>query len=223
MPPSWLAWGFPHGCENGCAELQQKNFKRRISRCRSFGDKMTKDEDPLSSYPDWVQEKFQSDWLIFKEMIEESDRVTAVIGGATVDEALGAAIKSRLQDCPETDWLLIPSNPLGSFGARIALAHAMRITGPKIHQDLLWIKDIRNAFAHMALIRDSRKRLSNLNFKTQKINDICNNLWCAKETLSKKKTLPTDAKTRFVITALHIKGQLWNETCEVVPKSRTTD
>lgn len=78
----------------------------------------------LEGYFQEDQDNLQGDWLVFQQLIHEPDRITAIVGGAHVDEALGAAVRSRLEVGEETDWLLSSSGPLGPFGARIAAARA---------------------------------------------------------------------------------------------------
>src|SRR6266496_3565496 len=91
---------------------------------------------------------------------EPSDRATAIIGGAMIDEILGIALRSRMrEDVPGTgeggtEFLMGRNGPLGAHGVRIRMAFAIGIVSEDSYGQLLVLNDIRNAFAHTLLSHD---------------------------------------------------------------------
>jgi len=95
----------------------------------------------------------------FDEALEEfhagSDRVTAIMGTAMVEEALRRAIASALHDDRETSALFHEEgSPFGSFRARIMAGRALGLYDQKTADDLNIVRDVRNQFAHALLKLD---------------------------------------------------------------------
>jgi DNA-binding MltR family transcriptional regulator len=78
------------------------------------------------------------------------------------------------------------TQPLGSFSARIKLAHYLNIISQQVRRDLDTIRDIRNDFARKLEFED---------FKTQSIKDRCMNL--QHDLLEENQ----DPRERFINTA----------------------
>jgi hypothetical protein len=82
------------------------------------------------------------------ELLNESDRVAVIIGGARLDLALEQLLVSFLAPSPKDDDLFEVDRPLGSFGAKIDLAHRLRLIPTVWARSLHLIRKLRNAFAH---------------------------------------------------------------------------
>ena len=83
--------------------------------------------------------------------VSTSDRATAVLFGAFVDDHLGRLLRSIMRADLNSDdarRLFDPEGPFGSFSSRILGAYALKLIGPTTRADLDLIRLIRNAFAH---------------------------------------------------------------------------
>ena len=105
-----------------------------------------------------------------REMLEGTDRSSALLGAALVDTTLRHAIRSRFVAMDEAGYrtlFLEPTAPLSSFAARIKLGRAIGIYGPHYNGMLDTIRRVRNAFAHSVIP---------LEFSHEAISDECRNL-----------------------------------------------
>jgi hypothetical protein len=76
---------------------------------------------------------------------------TVLIVTSILDYDLERCIGCRFRDVDkETEKRLFRGTnaPLGSFSAKIDIAHALDITSDRVHRELHRIRDVRNAFAH---------------------------------------------------------------------------
>jgi DNA-binding MltR family transcriptional regulator len=86
---------------------------------------------------------------VFKELDEESDRGTALLGAEFLNAVLEALLRAHLvDDKKKIDSLLRVDGPLGTFSARIKTSYCLGLIGPKMYRDLERIREVRNAFAH---------------------------------------------------------------------------
>jgi hypothetical protein len=103
-----------------------------------------------------------------KEIEEGSERASAIVAGAFVDEHLTHAIKARLAS---NDGIIKEmfrsSGPLGSFSSRIHLGFLLHLYSEPAWKELDTIKKIRNEFAH---------RLDTRSFAVERVRDLANNL-----------------------------------------------
>lgn len=107
----------------------------------------------------------------------ESDRGTALIAVAWVDDALEACLRAFFRDKKNggngdrhrriVDALLQPDGPLGSFASRIKLAYLLGIITVSLYSDLEIMRKIRNSFAHGR---------QTVRFSDQSIKDRCRSL-----------------------------------------------
>jgi len=89
---------------------------------------------------------------ISAELHGESDRASAIVGSAVLDDLLGETIKAYLDIGDDAYHELLsgdnPSAPLSSFGSRIISAYGIGIIDKYERDALKKIKRIRNRFAH---------------------------------------------------------------------------
>ena len=83
------------------------------------------------------------------QMLEERGRGAVLVGVARVDAALERLLQAVLLPVSgPTDTLFKPDRPLGSFGARISLAHRLGLIETPVERALHTLRRVRNAFAH---------------------------------------------------------------------------
>jgi hypothetical protein len=82
------------------------------------------------------------------QMLEERGRGAVLVGVARVDTALEHLLQAVMGPGPvKGDGLFLPERPLGSLGAKAALASRLGLIDPAVAQALAVL---RNAFAHSA-------------------------------------------------------------------------
>jgi len=94
--------------------------------------------------------------LITDELLEflngltkESDRALVILGAARLDFGLECLLKSVMHHHPNgNDNLFDADRPLGTFSAKIALAHRLGLIDHDFERALQLIRKIRNKFAH---------------------------------------------------------------------------
>jgi DNA-binding MltR family transcriptional regulator len=77
---------------------------------------------------------------------KESDRACAVLGAALLDSRLESLYRRRLQG--DVSELVSFNGPVGTFSARIRLAHGLSWISDDVRHDLDVVRSIRNDFAH---------------------------------------------------------------------------
>jgi len=83
------------------------------------------------------------------QMLEERGRGAVLVGAARVDAALERLLQAVLLPSPgRSDSLFQADRPLGSFGARISLAHRLGLIETPVERALHTLRRVRNAFAH---------------------------------------------------------------------------
>ena len=84
------------------------------------------------------------------ELHSESDRGCALVGGAMVDDALGALLRAFFinHETVTQNLLTLPGAPLSTFSSRIQAARALGLISEEIHRDLHLVRRIRNTAAH---------------------------------------------------------------------------
>jgi len=89
------------------------------------------------------------------QVADIDDRARVIFASALLEQSLRTAIYSHLPELKPTDADEIfegESGPLSTFSARIKMAHALGVFGPKSKKDLERIKAIRNTFAHSRVV-----------------------------------------------------------------------
>jgi hypothetical protein len=88
--------------------------------------------------------------LLNKEFDGTSDRSCVIVAAAIIDHLLTETLRSFLVPSPNTQDSLIdgPNAPLGTFGARIDMAHRLGFLGVQGARDIHLIRRMRNDQAH---------------------------------------------------------------------------
>ena len=85
------------------------------------------------------------------QMLEERGRGAVLVGVARVDAALEHLLQALLAPAPNRgDGLFLPDRPLGSLGAKVALARRLGLIDAPVERALSALRKLRNAFAHSA-------------------------------------------------------------------------
>jgi hypothetical protein len=109
-----------------------------------------------------------------EEEMKGSDRATAIVGGAFVDDHLTDSLKSNMvRNERLTEKMFSPGQIFGDFGAKIHFGYLIGIYSERAHDELTTIRRIRNEFAHQLELNS---------FERQGIRDRCQRL-----TLSQSK------------------------------------
>ena len=100
---------------------------------------------------------------------DKSDQALALLDATMVERMLERVILSRMTRLKRKQRMDLFEGmaPLSTFSAKIKMAHALAILGPKTVADIEIIKDIRNAFAHS---------FHSLTFNRKEIAAQCNKL-----------------------------------------------
>jgi murein L,D-transpeptidase YcbB/YkuD len=81
-------------------------------------------------------------------MRRERGRGAVLVGVARVDAALESLLKAALLPPSARESLFQTDRPLGSFGARIALARRLGLIESEVEHSLQALRKVRNDFAH---------------------------------------------------------------------------
>jgi hypothetical protein len=85
------------------------------------------------------------------QMLEERGRGAVLVGVARVDTALEHLLQAVMTPAPARgDGLFLPDRPLGSLGAKAALASRLGLIDAPVAQALAVLRKLRNSFAHSA-------------------------------------------------------------------------
>jgi hypothetical protein len=85
------------------------------------------------------------------QMLEERGRGAVLVGVARVDAALEHLLQAVMApSTTKNDGLFLPDRPLGSIGAKVALASRLGLIDPGVERALDALRKLRNAFAHSA-------------------------------------------------------------------------
>jgi hypothetical protein len=85
------------------------------------------------------------------QMLEERGRGAVLVGVARVDTALEHLLQAVMAPASgKGDGLFLPDRPLGSLGAKVALASRLGLIDLAVERALNALRKLRNAFAHSA-------------------------------------------------------------------------
>lgn len=87
--------------------------------------------------------------VLLDELVREGQRALVIAGSARIDIALEHLLKRAMRHHAGTsDSLFDNDRPLGTFAAKIALAHRLSLVSDQIEKALELVRRIRNDFAH---------------------------------------------------------------------------
>ena len=96
----------------------------------------------------WIEAAAEEARSVALGMLRERGRGAVLVGVARVDAALEAVLKAALAPPRGSETLFYTDRPLGSFGAKIALAARLGLIDSGVEQSLHNLRRVRNAFAH---------------------------------------------------------------------------
>jgi hypothetical protein len=143
---------------------------RKISPKKKPGDVMTgsKRPNPLSALSKLTRQvpTIEDNITLTQEINREhNDRGVAILIAANVENILQTAIETRIKiNDGEYNSLFGFDSPIGTFENKIRIAYALEIIGKGTRDNIIYIKAIRNAFAH------TQKPVT---FETKEIKDVC--------------------------------------------------
>jgi hypothetical protein len=98
--------------------------------------------------PGWIEAAAEGARTVALGMLRERGRGAVLVGVARVDAALEALLKAALLPATARESLFQTDRPLGSFGARIALARRLGLIESEVEHSLQALRKVRNDFAH---------------------------------------------------------------------------
>jgi hypothetical protein len=96
----------------------------------------------------WIETAAEEARSVALGMLRERGRGAVLVGVARVDAALEALLTAALAPPRGSETLFHTDRPLGSFGAKIALAARLSLIDAAVEQSLHSLRRVRNAFAH---------------------------------------------------------------------------
>lgn len=157
---------------------------------------------------DSAHAQFKEDIAYFNQVVEEvrrvSDRARAVLLGTELDRYLKKVLEIYfLPKTKKKAKLLEEGGPMGTFEARIEVAHRLGLIHPDWYHDLLIISEIRDKFAH---------GLAGMTLNQQPVCDLCFNLLGGKKWIEFKRKSDSNAvdnpQSRFVASGVMMLGHL---------------
>lgn len=146
-----------------------------------------------------------------EEFQKESDRSTAIMGAAFLDEHLKQLLTNFfIDDAKEVAHLLSSESPLGSFGARIRAVYCLGLISQEYFESLKIIKAIRNDFAH---------QLHGLTFDDKNIANECEKLKSLQPIKSKVTQTP---RQLFVTSTIFVLMDVSVRALTILDKRRRT-
>ncbi|AFY27452.1 hypothetical protein Cyagr_0251 [Cyanobium gracile PCC 6307] len=108
-------------------------------------------EVSMTSLPTPEAAAAQAARTIALQMLEERGRGAVLVGVARVDAALEHLLQALMAPATDKrDGLFLPDRPLGSLGAKVALARRLGLIDEPVERAISALRKLRNAFAHSA-------------------------------------------------------------------------
>lgn len=98
--------------------------------------------------PDFVK----SVHAFYDHLHSESERGSAIVGAALIDDALEELLKTFMVKSLEKEDELFNGSfaPLATLSAKITLSYRLGLISPKVHSSLTLVRKLRNDFAHVS-------------------------------------------------------------------------
>jgi len=118
------------------------------------------------------------------QMLEERGRGAVLVGVARVDAALEHLLQAVMTPATaKGDGLFLPERPLGSIGAKVALASRLGLIDGPVERALNVLRKLRNAFAHSAESASLSDAAHSSRFEEVYADARSNPLWAPLETV----------------------------------------
>ncbi len=87
---------------------------------------------------------------LHEELHGQSDRASVILLATSLEDAIEVRLKASMRELSKGDYdrLFTGHAPLATFSAKIDLAWALELYGPKTRRDLHLVRELRNACAH---------------------------------------------------------------------------
>lgn len=117
------------------------------------------------SFKNSYSESWNRLMLVAKEFEGATDRATAIVSGAFLDDCLAGLLHAYMVSDTGSDAAVFSGNgPLSTFSAKIVMAFRLGIISEDERSDLEKIRKIRNRFAHEVTLSS---------FEDQSTRDLC--------------------------------------------------
>ena len=144
---------------------------------------------------------------------KETDRGSAILGAAVLDEKLREILSHTLKDCKQAKSLLREGGAISSFSARLDLAISLGLIDNKEYETCNVVRKIRNKFAH--------EFDHDLSFTNQSVKDHCNNFAIEMDGLDKLGVHKENPRVKFIVVIAFLCVR-WLERETTVQKIPTT-
>jgi hypothetical protein len=126
------------------------------------------------------------------QMLEERGRGAVLVGVARVDAALEHLLQAVMTPAPaKGDGLFLPERPLGSLGAKVALARRLGLIDEPVERALNALRKLRNAFAHSTESASLADPAHSSRLDQVYVEARANSLWSPLETVLASQEPPT--------------------------------
>jgi DNA-binding MltR family transcriptional regulator len=131
--------------------------------------------------------------ILTKELLEESDRGAALVGGVYLDELMKRLFEAKMLDKKALrEKLLDYPGPLSTSAAQIDMAYSLGWIGSETYYDLTVVRKIRNTFAHGLKKKPITEKIT---FSHAAIKGLCESL-----KLPKSSQYQVEARDKFFFT-----------------------
>ncbi len=125
--------------------MSNASLRADCARCMEEG---LNESDQQTFLPDWLDTAAEEARSVALGMLRERGRGAVLVGVARLDTALEVLLRAALAPPRGSETLLHGDRPLGSFGAKIALAARLGLIDTAVEQSLHNLRRLRNGFAH---------------------------------------------------------------------------
>jgi hypothetical protein len=98
----------------------------------------------------------------FRQILGTNDRLVAIVMASALEHTLETLLEASMPK--GSDGLFEVNQPLQAFSSKIRLAYSLGLIGADIRQNLDYIREIRNAFAH---------HIGPITFATPEVKAVC--------------------------------------------------
>lgn len=159
----------------------------------SHENEMNKNQQvPFDAFDDEFLKWFP---IYYQRLMQESERGSAIVTAALMDNALKELLQAKLVPSPTKKDTLFDGfySPLGNFSAKIDFAYRIGTIGQNMKSSLHLIRKIRNDFAHSTL---------NISFESASVQDRIKELFTLNRDLLEASSCITRKEVESTIKLL---------------------